>query len=250
MHNACQSQPFNLLNDLKKMIRLFVCAILLLVIAGRINASITLTSTRGTEGRSSSTTSVRIDAEGSASTADDFIASGAITTPDVRGTTFRFTLDAISAATTELGPDFGAKHTDGSIDRDNTGKLGVRGGTNGINEREGLLVGLDAAGLDSRVGWQLTGVQFAYVGDGESYIIVNRNDPELRLTGDTDGMIDVSRLGLFVRGGTSDRELASVFAGDGAGTGGRRIQLSLISKRDPPKRLTLEQVLQERVPED
>lgn len=200
----------------EEMNRLFVCAILLLVIAGRINASITLTSTMGTEGRSSSATSVRIDAEGSASTSGNFNASGAITTPNVRGTEFRFSIDAISVVNTESGPDFGAKHTDGIIDRDNTGKLGVRGGTNGINEREGLLVGLDAGGLDASVGWQLTGIQFAYVGDGESYIIVNRNDPEMRLTGDTDGMIDLSRLGLFVRGGTSNRELASVFAGAGA----------------------------------
>jgi hypothetical protein len=36
----------------------------------------------------------------------------------------------------------------------------------------------------------------------------------------------------------------------GAGTGGKRIQLSLISKRDPPRRLTLEQVLAEGVPVD
>lgn len=36
----------------------------------------------------------------------------------------------------------------------------------------------------------------------------------------------------------------------GAGTGGKRIQLSLISRRDPPRKLTLEQVLQEGVPED
>jgi hypothetical protein len=36
----------------------------------------------------------------------------------------------------------------------------------------------------------------------------------------------------------------------GAGTSGKRIQLSLISRRDPPGRLTLEQILAEGVPED
>jgi hypothetical protein len=36
----------------------------------------------------------------------------------------------------------------------------------------------------------------------------------------------------------------------GAGTSGKRIQLSLISRRDPPRRLTLEQILAEGVPED
>ncbi len=198
------------------MKHLFVSAILLLAIAHNTNAAIVLTSTTGTEGRSFKTTTIRIDQEGLASTVGDFTASDKIAQPAVHGTKFNFTIDAMSVAKTDDGPGFGSKQTDGTIDRDNSGKLGVRGGTNGINEREGLLIGLDATELGSEVGWHLTGIQFAYVGDGESYIIVNRNDPQKRLTGNTDGMIDVSSLGLFVRGGNSDRELASVFAGDDA----------------------------------
>lgn len=180
--------------------------------ASMSESSIILTSTIGTEGRSSKTTTVRSEADGSASVAGDFTASGTITHPEIKGTKFSLSIDAISQADTVTG----SKRTDGIIDRDNSGKLGVRGGSNGINEREGFLIGLDATGLDPMVGWQLTGIQFAYVGDGESYLIVNRNDPKMRIAGDTDGMIDVSPLGLFVRGGSADRELASVFAGDDA----------------------------------
>jgi beta-1,2-mannobiose phosphorylase / 1,2-beta-oligomannan phosphorylase len=194
------------------MRRLFLFAILLLAVARHTSAAIVLTSTTGTEGRSSQTTTVRIDEQGKASTTMDFTISGSTSNPNVHGTKFGFTIDAISEANTTSG----SKHTDGIIDRDNSGKLGVRGGSSGINEREGLLLGLDAAGLNPRVGWQLTGIQVAYVGDGESYLVVNRSDPKKRLSGDTDGMIDVSGLGLFVRGGTADRELASVFAGDDA----------------------------------
>ena len=183
-----------------------------LVAAHHAGASIVLKSTTGSEDVSAKTTIVQIDSVGRASAPDDFNPTGSIANPTARGTSFEFTIDAISVA----APGSGKKLTDGRIDRDNSGKLGVRGGSNGINEREGLLIGLNAAGLDSRIGWQLTGIQFAYVGDGESYVIVNRADSKRRIHGDTDGMIDVSGLNLFVRGGTSNRELASVFAGDDA----------------------------------
>ena len=184
----------------------------MLTAACPVDASIVLKSTAGTENVSMATTMVRIDTRGQASLSADFTGSGSITNATAHGTEFKLTLDAISAA----DPGSGRKLTDGRIDRDNSGKLGVRGGSNGINEREGLLIGLDAADLDSRAGWQLTGIRFAYVGDGESYVIVSRGEPTRRLTGDTDGMVDVSSLGLFVRGGTIQRELASVFAGDDA----------------------------------
>ena len=147
---------------------------------------------------------------------DDFTVDGTVANPAARGATLALTIDAISEAGIETGPTFGSKRVDGKIDRDNSGKLGVRGETNGINEREGLLLGVDASGLDPRVGWQLTGIQIAYVGDGETCIIVNRNDPAKRLVVDTDGMIDVSVLGMFVRGRAAQRELASVFAGEDA----------------------------------
>lgn len=190
---------------------LFV-GLLLISISITADAAVTLTSTAGTEGRSSETTTVIIDARGQISPAEDFTSSGSIENPVIHGTKFRFTMDAISRVDLATG----AKEVDGKLDRDNSGKLGVRGGSNGINEREGLLLGLDATNLDPKVGWQLTGVQFAYVGDAESYVIVNRRDPKKRLTGDTDGMIDVSVLSLFVRGGTAVGELASIFGGDDA----------------------------------
>lgn len=186
---------------------------------------IILESTTGSEGRSSATATVRIGESGEVSCGNDFSASGRLDIPAVRGSAFHFTIDAVSRADMTSGPDQGAKLADGEIDRDNSGKLGVRGGTNGINGREGLLLGLDGTGLNPKFGWQLTGIRFAYVGDGESYAIVNRRDTTRGLAGDTDGMIDVSGLGLFVRGGTVNRELASVFARDTAvsGSSGFRI---------------------------
>jgi|GEM_PF-583939 len=174
--------------------------------------AIVLTSTTGTEGRAAKATTIHIARSGIASSSEDYSVSGTTSNPDLRDTVFTFTLDAVSVVNAKPGPDFGAKLTEGDIDRDNSGKLGVRGGSNGINEREGLLIGLDVKDLDPTLGWQLTGIQFAYVGDGESYTIVNRNRVTKQLTGDTDGMVNVSDLRLFVRGGTADHELASVFA--------------------------------------
>ena len=204
-------------------------------------ASIVLQSTTGTEGPSSKSTEVRIDADGSVSIKEDFTASASTTEPFIRGTSFSLTIDAVSVAHNETG----AKVTDAKIDRDNSGKLGVRGGSNGINEREGFLVGLDASKLDPKFGWQLTGIRFAYVGDGESYVIVNRNDPSQRLTGDTDGMIDVSALGLFVRGGSAKRELVSVFAGDDAAPRSSGFRIVAFRFAVGPRQITTKQALKD-----
>ncbi|MBG87583.1 MAG: hypothetical protein CMO80_11880 [Verrucomicrobiales bacterium] len=170
---------------------------LLLLFPQISNAAIILTSTRGTEDVSATATRIRIDTKGAPSATEDFKTSGSIENSVARNTSVAFTIDAISVA----DPKSGSKHRDGKIDRDSSGKLGVRGGSNGINEREGFLLGLDAANLNPRVGWQLTGIRFAYIGDGESYIIVNRNDPTRRLAGDTnDHDIHIIRMNCIFHG--------------------------------------------------
>jgi len=186
---------------------------------------IVLQSAVGTEGISAKTTRFGIDETGTVSSGEDYAVTGSISHPRVRGTGFKFTIDAISAVNLRAGAAWGAKRANGKIDRDNSGKLGVRGGNNGINAGEGFTIGLDATGLGAELGWQLTGIRFAYVGDGESYAIVNRADTAKRVIGDSDGMIDVSALGLFARGGSVSSELATVFARDTAtaGSSGFRI---------------------------
>jgi len=214
--------------------------LLMILLCGFIStdagASIILTSSNGAEGISSKTTTIQIAGAAAVSAQGDYDVMGSNISKDARSSSFNFTIDAISVANVKAGPSFGAKQVDGEIDRDNSGKLGIRGGTNGVNEREGFLIGLDATELDPALGWQLTGIQFAYVGDGESYMIVNRGNTSKQITADTDGMIDVSSLSLFVQGGTAANELASVFAqptADAGSSGFRLVAFRLLATPKP-----------------
>ena len=173
----------------------------------RLHARVTLTSIIGTEGISAATTRIAINASGRPSVSGDFAAGGSVSASGAFNRSFSFTINAVGLTTPS-----GARVTGALIDRDNSGKLGVRGGSNGIDRLEGFLIGINGLTLEPGLAWQLTGIRFDFIGGDESFTIVNRNDPSRRMTGTSNSMVDVSGLGLLVNGGSADAEVASVFA--------------------------------------
>ncbi|MEO0587040.1 MAG: PEP-CTERM sorting domain-containing protein [Planctomycetota bacterium] len=205
------------------MVKTALTALSVPVIAGLLatpaTAAILLTPINGgTEGASSDTTQVTIDAVGNPSVPgpdfQDYNATGSVADARAFDTTFDFTIDA--AAVVDLTT--GAKITDGLIDRAGSGDLGVRpGGGNGIEEGEGYILGIDATDLAGSAAWQLTSITFRFVGGGETYTVVNPAT-NASLSGTTSGVFDVSSLDLTVSGGTADLGFANVFLSDN-GTG-------------------------------
>lgn len=174
---------------------------------GLLDARITLTAIAGSEGGAVVTTAIALNASGSPSTPGDYAMSGSVSASGASNRGFSFTIHAGG-----LFSDSGARLADALIDRDGSGKLGVRGGNNGINSREGFSIGINAVELEPGHAWQLTGIRFEFIGGDESFTIVNRNDPSRSLTGAANQMVDVSGLGLLVNGGSADAEVAAVFA--------------------------------------
>lgn len=172
-----------------------------------LGAQILLTSVPGNEGISVVTTEIDIDGLGNPSVTGDFLASGSISKSVAFNHGFSLTIDAVG-----LASNSGARVTDALIDRDGSGRLGVRGVNNGINQFEGFLIGLDAVDLEPGYAWQITGIEFEFINGDESFTIVNRNDTTRIITGSTNGMVDVSSLDLIALGGSSDFETAAVFA--------------------------------------
>lgn len=181
------------------------------------------------DGASSITTTVIIDGSGNATTSPDYNVSGSVTL--ALGSSFGFTVDAVAAVNTTVGVDYGAKVTNGTIDRSSGGALGVQdtdgagaAKTNGIDLNEGFLIGINATTLSPGLAWQLTGIQLVLVNQpNEIFTIVNRSDTSLFLTGTLPSssatMIDVSSLGIIVQGGVSELDAASVFMSSGTADG-------------------------------
>lgn len=172
-----------------------------------LSARVTLTPIVGTEGTSAATTRIAINASGGPSVSGDFTAGGSVSASGAFNRSFSITIDAVGLASSS-----GARVTGALIDHDNSGKLGVRGGSNGIDRLEGFLIGINGLTLEPGLAWQLTGIRFEFVSGDESFTIVNRNDPTRRMTGTSNSMVDVTGLGLVVNGGSADAEVASVFA--------------------------------------
>jgi hypothetical protein len=185
------------------MLGLVLCA----TPVGSLDARIVLASIAGTEGKPAATTVIAVDASGTPSANGDFTASGSVSASAAFNRKFSFTIDAVG-----LTSSSGARMKDALIDRDGSGKLGVRGGTNGIDRSEGFLIGIHAVALEPGCAWQLTGIGFEFIDGDESFTILNRNNPSRRITGTSNGMVDVSDLGLLVNGGSADAEVAAVFA--------------------------------------
>ncbi len=173
-----------------------------------LDARIVLTPIAGSGGTSADTTVISVNGLGRPSANEDFAVSGSVSASGARNRKFSFTIDAVG-----LASNSGARMKDAVIDRDSGGKLGVFGGSsNGIEALEGFLIGINAAELEPGHAWQLTGIRFELINGDESFTIINRNDPSRRMTGTSNTMVDISRLGLLVNGGSADAEVASVFA--------------------------------------
>jgi hypothetical protein len=194
------------------------------------HGAITLDSALATpDGASSITTTISIDGSGIATASPDYTATGSVTL--ALGTSFGLTVDAVAAVNTTVGVDFGAKVTNGTIDRSSGGDFGVQdtdgAGTaksNGIDLNEGFLIGINAATLSPALAWQLTGVQLILVNQpNEVFTIVNRSDTSLFLSGTLPSssatMIDVSSLGIIVQGGAANLDAASVFMSSASADG-------------------------------
>jgi hypothetical protein len=193
------------------------------------HGAITLDSALATpDGASSITTTISIDGSGIATASPDYTATGSVTL--ALGTSFGLTVDAVAAVNTTVGVDFGAKVTNGTIDRSSGGDFGVQdtdgAGPNGagIDLKEGFLIGINAATLSPALAWQLTGVQLILVNQpNEVFTIVNRSDTSLFLSGTLPSssatMIDVSSLGIIVQGGAANLDAASVFMSSASADG-------------------------------
>lgn len=169
---------------------------------------------------------------------EDFQVTGRSSRNEAFGADFAFILTGMSKVNTEPGTDIGSSVSEGAIDRDSKGLLGIRGGGNaGICASQGFLIGIDAEGLDPSLAIQLTGIKFRYVGGTETGAVVSRDDPEklatfghdqsdAEFTAKNDApFVKLKTLGLIVRGGTSNPELASAFADDfPGGEGAFRIE--------------------------
>jgi hypothetical protein len=143
-------------------------------------------------------------------------------------TDFSVTLGGISVVNTNVGSNLGAALTPGGIDRDGSGRLGVRGqASNGIDPYEGLSFGVDASNLDSSLAFRISHVYLQYVNNGETGMAVNRNDTSKSMTFGAVGTgsdfetnvgvwWDISSLDLLIPGGTSDSEVLSLFHTGGA----------------------------------
>lgn len=184
----------------------------------------------GSEGftLSSDDSKLSIDAAGAVSYVSDGGAAGpdyTITTGGVNlagafGKNIIIRLQAASAIDQKAGNSYGAIKTLAGIDRANSGDIGVRptsGNTNGgVDNEEGLVFGLSLAGWPTTVAIQITKIYFSTFGAAETAVAVNRLDTskKLDITGPSSGnnlIKDVSSLGLYVTGGSTQYEMLSIF---------------------------------------
>ncbi len=181
--------------------------------------AITFDSSGTADGASSLTSTVSIDGSGNA-TASGYSTSGTVSL--ALSTSFGITVDAIAVVNTTVGVNYGAKSTDGTIDRAANGDFGVQdndlAGPNGagIDLNEGFLIGINASSLSPTLAWKVTGILVsAFQPPNEVITIVNRSNTNLSMVINSGivntGTINVSSLGIIVQGGTSNLDAASVF---------------------------------------
>lgn len=130
---------------------------------------ISVTSIVGGSAGSNLTVGLGTGAQGVVSSREtDFVIGGQL--PAAPNTAFGITLDAIE--TVDTVTDLGAKLSDGSIERDSSGRIGVNSG--GINESEGISFKLDATDLSPTQKLVLSAVTVEFVNANESFTVVNR----------------------------------------------------------------------------
>ena len=198
---------------------------------------INLASTLGSEGNTlaEDVSTINISSTGvvtyvSDLTADDWIVtSNGVSLDPAKDKNLSIKMKAILVTNTTPGPDYGSVTTFGGIDRAGNGDIGIRGGlNNGIELGEGLMFGFDLTNFTSAVTLQIIGVGAYFVGLGEQVTVVNRADTSKQTTVTSDGVIDVSSLGIYATGGAASLNMLSIFLSNDGGTSGANFRVRSI----------------------
>ncbi|MBN2162052.1 MAG: hypothetical protein JXR25_11460 [Pontiellaceae bacterium] len=204
------------------------------LVAVGASASISIESTAGGSLASTIDMNVFIGGTGAASTGSPwFSVSGGTTESGAFDGAIGVTIDAMKNVSLAAGT-LGDKLTDGGIDRDAAGFIGVTDNPNGggigadASNHEGLAFNIDEiTGLDPSLSIQITGINVQNIGRAgtdaadESFTIVNLITRDsftyTPLTdGITAGTIDVSGLNLIATAGSMN-PVAAIFSGDVGG---------------------------------
>ena len=130
----------------------------------------------------------------------------------------------MATVTNTEGKDYGKISTQGGIDRDSQGGLGVRGGvSNAVDINEGVYFGLDLSQMDAAISVQITKIYINFSGAlNENNTIVSRLNPSKRITfgtasgvdvlvGNGEVAIDISSFNLYLTGQETNDSMLSVF---------------------------------------
>lgn len=187
--------------------------------------------TTGLEGNSlfSDTSELHIDVNGVASIGGESLSyawrvNGGTNIDTADNTKFFFRWKGMGSTDTNQGTNYGALLTPAGMDRATTGELGVRGGASaGIDPNEGFNFGFDLSYLPNTVQVQLVKVGVTEVTGSEIGVLVNRNDTSKQITfgGSSStanvkfssgrGDVNVENLGIILRGGETNYDVASLF---------------------------------------
>jgi hypothetical protein len=142
--------------------------------------------------------------------------TAAIALAGAQSKSFDVITKAASAVETTLGEDYASIKTSGTINRSGSGHMGVNGGAGGLDLHEGITFGINASNFDATVAVKITGIQFQFLTTAtENAMIVNLKNTTSNTTQNSTGAgvieTDVSNLNLFVKGGTSDLNMISIF---------------------------------------
>lgn len=156
----------------------------------------------------------------------DWVPYGEVTHKGLLGRTLKFRIDAKRIESSGI--------VNAGIDRSGHGQLGVKGGeSTGIDKNEGYFLGMDLSDVATSATIELTKIAFTYMGDSESCTIVNRLVPgkmmvfkgsdnkkieEVKITiKHSRQFVDVSDLGILLKGGENYDEFLSFFNTSGSG---------------------------------
>ena len=184
---------------------------------------------------------LHIDANGAASIGGNYeeyawVVNGSTDISAADNTKFFFGWGGMGTTDTTPGANYGAMLTQAGIDRASDGKIGVRGGAGGgIDANEGFSLGFDASFLPPTLQLQIVKIRVDAVSGARMGEIVNRKDTTKKISfggssstatiklpsGAAD--LNVESLGLVVKGGTTDYDLASLFNTGTVSSGGFRL---------------------------
>jgi hypothetical protein len=173
---------------------------------------------------------LHLDANGAASIAGNYeeyawVVNGSTDISAANNTKFLFGWGGMGTTDTTPGANYGAMLSPAGIDRASDGKMGIRGGAGGgIDANEGYSLGFDASYLPSTVQLQIAKIRIDGVLGARMGEIVNRKDTSKKISfggssssaaikfpSSGSSELDVESLGLVVKGGTTDYNIASLF---------------------------------------